>query len=200
MLSISTRVRDGETTRVLAEPERDRLLALARAYNADGFRVLVVATREIPDGASKSHYTIDDERDLVVQGFLTFLDPPKETAGPALAALAGPWRDGQGADRRHEVVTAKICREVGWIPVSRFWGGRSSNSTTPRCLRLCGLRQRTIFAKLTPLQKSRVLTALQANGHTVGFLGDGINDAPALRDADVGISVDSGTDNRQGIR
>ncbi len=192
MLAISTRVRDGETTRVLAEPERDRLLALARAYNADGFRVLVVATREIPDGASKSHYTIDDERDLVVQGFLTFLDPPKETAGPALAALAAHGVTVKVLTGDNEVVTAKICREVGLDPGLPLLG-REIEQLDDTALRLA-VEQRTIFAKLTPLQKSRVLTALQANGHTVGFLGDGINDAPALRDADVGISVDSGTD------
>lgn len=192
MLAISTRVRDGETTRVLAEPERDRLLALARAYNADGFRVLVVATREIPDGASKSHYTIDDERDLVVQGFLTFLDPPKETAGPALAALAAHGVTVKVLTGDNEVVTAKICREVGLDPGLPLLG-REIEQLDDAALRLA-VEQRTIFAKLTPLQKSRVLTALQANGHTVGFLGDGINDAPALRDADVGISVDSGTD------
>ena len=90
------------------------------------------------------------------------------------------------------IVTAKICREVG-LEAGEPLLGRDIEHMDDQVLgRL--VEERTVFAKLTPLQKSRVLKALQANGHTVGFLGDGINDAPALRDADVGISVDSGTD------
>lgn len=92
----------------------------------------------------------------------------------------------------NEVVTARICREVGLEPGQPLLGREIEALDDARLRRL--VDERTIFAKLTPLQKSRVLKALQANGHTVGFLGDGINDAPALRDADVGISVDSGTD------
>ncbi|MGN6770474.1 MAG: magnesium-translocating P-type ATPase [Rhizobiaceae bacterium] len=192
MLSISTRVREGEAVRDLDDAGRKRLTALARAYNADGFRVLVVAAREIPRPESKARYDISDEKDLVVQGFLTFLDPPKETAGPAIAALAEHGVAVKVLTGDNEVVTAKICREVGLEPGTPVLG-REIETLDDAALRLV-VEQRTIFAKLTPLQKSRVLKALQANGHTVGFLGDGINDAPALRDADVGVSVDSGTD------
>lgn len=192
MLSISTRIRQGDTTRVLDDAERERLVAMARAYNADGFRVLVVATRDIPDAQSKSRYTISDEEDLTVQGFVTFLDPPKETAGPAIAALAAHGVTVKVLTGDNEVVTTKICREVGLEPGTPLMG-REIEKLDDDALRVA-VEERTIFAKLTPLQKSRVLKALQANGHTVGFLGDGINDAPALRDADVGISVDSGTD------
>ncbi|BCP52346.1 magnesium-translocating P-type ATPase [Kaistia sp. 32K] len=192
MLSISTRVRDGDATRDLGDAERERLAAMARAYNAEGFRVLVLATRDIPDVESKARYTISDERDLVVQGFVTFLDPPKETAGPAIAALAAHGVTVKVLTGDNEVVTTKICREVGLEPGIPLLG-REIEKLDDDALRVA-VEERTIFAKLTPLQKSRVLKALQANGHTVGFLGDGINDAPALRDADVGISVDSGTD------
>jgi Mg2+-importing ATPase len=192
MLSISTRVREGDRTRALDDTERRRLVALARAYNADGFRVLVVAAREIPRLVSKARYDISDEKELVVQGFLTFLDPPKETAGPAIAALAEHGVAVKVLTGDNEVVTAKICREVGLEPGTPVLGREIEALDEAELQRT--VEERTIFAKLTPLQKSRVLKALQANGHTVGFLGDGINDAPALRDADVGISVDSGTD------
>ncbi|WP_141049107.1 magnesium-translocating P-type ATPase, partial [Brucella melitensis] len=192
MLAICTTVRDGETVRALDAVTREKLIATACAYNADGFRVLVVATREIPGAETSAQYRIADEAGLTVQGFLTFLDPPKETAGPAIAALAEHGVCVKVLTGDNEIVTRKICREVGLeagIPIL----GSEIEKLDDEALRVVA-EERTVFAKLTPLQKSRVLQALQANGHTVGFLGDGINDAPALRDADVGISVDSGTD------
>src|SRR5690606_9481877 len=192
MLAVSTHVRDGDTVRELDENGRARLAHLARGCNADGFRVLVVATREIPGVQSRASYGVADERDLVVQGFLTFLDPPKETARAAIAALADYGVAVKVLTGDNEVITARICREVGLEPGLPVLG-RDIEAMDDEVLREL-VEERTVFAKLTPLQKSRVLKALQANGHTVGFLGDGINDAPALRDADVGISVDSGTD------
>lgn len=192
MLSISTHVRKGEHSVPLDEAERAHLTAMARTYNEDGFRVLVIATREIATVETKAQYGIGDEGGLTVQGFLTFLDPPKETAGPAIAALADHGVQVKVLTGDNEVVSAKICRDVGLDPGSPILG-REIEKLDDEALRVV-VEERTIFAKLTPLQKSRVLQALQANGHTVGFLGDGINDAPALRDADVGISVDSGAD------
>lgn len=192
MLAISTHVRDRQNIRPLGEAERKALIEMARSYNRDGFRVLVVATREIPGVQSKARYGTADEKDLVVQGFLTFLDPPKETAGPAIRALAEHGVTVKVLTGDNEVVTAKICREVGLEPGLPVLGREIETLDDAALSRI--VEERTVFAKLTPLQKSRVLMALQANGHTVGFLGDGINDAPALRDADVGISVDSGTD------
>ncbi|MBR2687560.1 MAG: magnesium-translocating P-type ATPase [Aquamicrobium sp.] len=192
MLAISTSIKDGKTVRPLRDDDRKALVDMARAYNRDGFRVLVVATREIANAARKTRYEVSDENDLVVQGFLTFLDPPKETAGPAIKALAEHGVVVKVLTGDNEVVTAKICREVGLEPGQPVLGREIETLDDAALGRI--VEERTIFAKLTPLQKSRVLMALQANGHTVGFLGDGINDAPALRDADVGISVDSGTD------
>jgi len=128
----------------------------------------------------------------VIQGFLTFLDPPKETAGPAIAALQQIGVAIKVLTGDNAVVTSKICRQVGLEPGQPLLGVEIEAMDDATLLRR--VEERTVFAKLTPLQKSRVLKALQTNGHTVGFLGDGINDAPALRDADVGISVDSGTD------
>ncbi|MBA4360248.1 MAG: magnesium-translocating P-type ATPase, partial [Pseudomonas sp.] len=192
MLSITSHIHENGTVVALDAQRRKDLLALANEYNEDGFRVLLVATREIPKAQSKNQYNTADERELVVRGFLTFLDPPKETAGPAIAALRDMGVTVKVLTGDNAVVTCKICREVGLEPGTPLLGPdiESMDDTTLK-LRV---EERTVFAKLTPLQKSRVLKALQANGHTVGFLGDGINDAPALRDADVGISVDSGTD------
>lgn len=192
MLGISHAIRDGDLVRPLGDEERGTLIARARAMNAEGFRVLVLATREVSNDKRKPLYGIADERDLIVEGFLTFLDPPKESAAPALAALAEHGVSVKVLTGDNEVVTARICREVGLEPGKPLLGREIEALDDARLRAL--VDERTIFAKLTPLQKSRVLQALQANGHTVGFLGDGINDAPALRDADVGISVDSGTD------
>ncbi|WP_454791999.1 magnesium-translocating P-type ATPase [Mycolicibacterium lutetiense] len=192
MLAVSTQVWEGTACRPLEEADREALAATARAYNRDGFRVLLVATREIPRVQRTHRYLIEDEQDLVVRGFLTFLDPPKETAAPAITALAEHGVTVKVLTGDNEVVSAKICHEVGLDPGKPVLGPQIDTFDDDELRRV--VDETTVFAKLTPLQKSRVLQALQANGHTVGFLGDGINDAPALRDADVGISVDTGTD------
>ena len=192
MLSIASHLHENGTVVALDDQRRQALLALANEYNQDGFRVLLVATREIPKAQAKNQYATTDERELVIRGFLTFLDPPKETAGPAIAALRDMGVTVKVLTGDNAVVTCKICREVGLEPGTPLLG-QDIEKMDDATLQ-ARVEERTVFAKLTPLQKSRVLKALQANGHTVGFLGDGINDAPALRDADVGISVDSGTD------
>ncbi|WP_338524961.1 magnesium-translocating P-type ATPase [Pseudomonas batumici] len=192
MLAISSHVMEGNAVVALDEQRRKTLLALANDYNEDGFRVLLLATRDIPKAQAKEQYKTADERGLVIRGFLTFLDPPKETAGPAIAALRDIGVTVKVLTGDNAVVTCKICREVGLEPGLPLLGQDIEHMDEATLKRR--VEERTVFAKLTPLQKSRVLKALQSNGHTVGFLGDGINDAPALRDADVGISVDSGTD------
>ncbi|QZP26959.1 magnesium-translocating P-type ATPase [Pseudomonas mosselii] len=192
MLAIATHVEEAGQRVALDARRRQQLLATASAYNQDGFRVLLVGTRDIPAAAGKPQYHTDDERELVIRGFLTFLDPPKETAGPAIAALREMGVKVKVLTGDNPVVTCKVCREVGLEPGQPLLGQDIERLDDIQLKAL--VEERTVFAKLTPLQKSRVLKALQANGHTVGFLGDGINDAPALRDADVGISVDSGTD------
>jgi len=192
MLSISSHLHEDGKVIELDAAHRDGLLKLANDYNKEGFRVLVVATREYRKNEAKKQYGTADESDLIIRGFLTFLDPPKETAGPAIAALRGIGVGVKVLTGDNAVVTSRICRQVGLEPGEPVLGPQLENMDD-QTLKLL-VEERTVFAKLTPLQKSRVLKALQSNGHTVGFLGDGINDAPALRDADVGISVDSGTD------
>ncbi|QXX94908.1 magnesium-translocating P-type ATPase [Serratia marcescens] len=192
MLEIATHVREGDKTLELDDARRAALQALAREYNEDGFRVLVLATRELDAQRPADPLSVADERDMVVQGLLTFLDPPKESAQQAIAALQENGVTVKVLTGDNPVITCKICRDVGLEPGEPLSGLQIEQMDDEELAR--EVEQRTVFTKLTPLQKSRVLKMLQANGHTVGFLGDGINDAPALRDADVGISVDTGTD------
>lgn len=192
MLEIATHVREGQRTLPLDDARREALQALAREYNEDGFRVLVLATREMGEQQQTAPLSVADERDMVIQGLLTFLDPPKESAQQAIAALQENGVTVKVLTGDNPVITCKICRDVGLEPGEPLSGLQIEQMSDEHLAR--EVEQRTVFTKLTPLQKSRVLKMLQANGHTVGFLGDGINDAPALRDADVGISVDTGTD------
>ncbi|MFL4450011.1 magnesium-translocating P-type ATPase [Serratia marcescens] len=192
MLEIATHVREGDKTLELDDARRAALQALAREYNEDGFRVLVLATRELDVQRPAEPLSVADERDMVVQGLLTFLDPPKESAQQAIAALQENGVTVKVLTGDNPVITCKICRDVGLEPGEPLSGLQIEQMDDKELAR--EVEQRTVFTKLTPLQKSRVLKMLQSNGHTVGFLGDGINDAPALRDADVGISVDTGTD------
>lgn len=192
MLEIATHVRDEQQIVPLDPARRETLQALAAQYNEDGFRVLVLATRELGEQKNALPLSVADERDMVIQGVLTFLDPPKESAQEAIAALQENGVAVKVLTGDNPVITCKICRDVGLEPGEPLSGPQIAEMDDVTLAR--EVEQRTVFTKLTPLQKSRVLKMLQANGHTVGFLGDGINDAPALRDADVGISVDSGTD------
>ena len=192
MLAVATHWQQGERVQVLDATARAALLQRATDYNEEGYRVLIVATRKIPTDQVKAEYRMADEVDLVVRGFLTFFDPPKESAAPAIRALQAHGVAVKVLTGDNPVVTVKVCRDVGLDPGTPLVG-RDVEAMDDATLREA-VQFTTIFAKLTPLQKSRVVKALQANGRTVGFLGDGINDAPALRDADVGISVDSGAD------
>ncbi|MDN7601598.1 magnesium-translocating P-type ATPase [Burkholderia gladioli] len=193
MLAVSTRFQDEHgLPQPLDAATRERLVAQANAYSEDGFRVLLIATRTIAAAEAREQYRGSDEHDLVVRGFLTFLDPPKDSAAPALAALRENGVAVKVLTGDHPTVTLKVCRQVGLATGVPLLGAQIDALDDAALAE--AVERTTVFAKLTPMQKSRIVTTLQANGHTVGFLGDGINDAPALRDADVGISVDSGAD------
>ncbi len=192
MLMVATHLREGDNVVALDETRRDILLAKTKDYNAQGFRVLLVATRKLDDSALTRPLCTADEQGLTVEGMLTFLDPPKESAVKAITALRDNGVAVKVLTGDNPVVTARICLEVG-IDAHGILTGTQIEAMTDRELER-EVEMRSVFAKLTPLQKSRILKTLQKNGHTVGFLGDGINDAPALRDADVGISVDSAAD------
>lgn len=192
MLSIASyQQRDGNIV-PLDAISRAALSALADSYHQDGFRVLMLATREFGRRGCPFPLTTAEERDMVIQGLLVFCDPPKESAYRALTALQQGGVQVKVLTGDNAVITGKLCRDVGLEPGEPLCGGQIELMDDDQLAR--AVEQRTVFTRLTPLQKSRVLQMLQANGHTVGFLGDGINDAPALRHADVGISVDTGTD------
>lgn len=192
MLSVATHWLDGNERRPLDEAARQQWLAQAEGWNQQGFRVLMVGERELGDTPLSLPLHKDDERDLTLCGLLTFLDPPKESAREAIAALHEHGVTVKVLTGDNATITSKICRDVGLAPGDPLCGNDIERLDDRE---LAGLvESRTIFCRLTPHQKSRVLQILQQNGHTVGFLGDGINDAPALRDADIGISVDSATD------
>jgi Mg2+-importing ATPase len=191
-LAISAFIRDGEKLVPLDNARRRELMAMTREYNEDGFRVIAIATREFARGATKAQYAMSDEQQLVLRGFLAFLDPPKETAGPAIAALREHGVQIKILTGDNPVVTRKVCRDVGLAIGTPVLGRDVENLDDAKLRDL--VESTTVFAKVSPLQKARIIRMLQANGHTVGFLGDGINDAAALRDADVGISVDTAAD------
>ncbi|WP_238786398.1 magnesium-translocating P-type ATPase [Gilliamella sp. ESL0232] len=192
MLSIASYVYENDEYLPLNDERKQALIALAHEYNKEGFRVLAVGVKNIPASETKPQYTVQDETAIAIRGFLTFLDPPKESAFEAISALNEHGVGVKVLTGDNEIITIKVCREVGLEPGTPLLGTEIEKMDDDELKKQ--IEQHTIFAKLTPLQKSRIIRLLQDNGHTVGFLGDGINDAPALRDADVGISVDTATD------
>jgi Mg2+-importing ATPase len=190
MLSICNFARTGDVTEPMTDQRRQEIKAMTHRLNEDGLRVLVVAVRRLP--AHDRPYSTADEDDLVAVGCLAFLDPPKDSAATAIRALHHHGVEVKVITGDNEAVTRKICREVG-LDVTHSVQGRDIESLDDSALDALVARV-TVFAKMSPMQKARVVRSLQRQGHTVGFLGDGINDAPALHDADVGISVDTATD------
>jgi len=157
--------------------------------SADGFRVLAVAYRDLE---AKAAYSKDDERDLILRGYVAFLDPPKDTALSAIAALQVDGISVKVLTGDNELVSRKICRDVGIANEQVLLGSQVEGMSDVELAEVA--TKATLFARLSPAHKQRVIKTLQAAGHVVGFLGDGINDAPALRAADVGISVDTAVD------
>jgi len=157
--------------------------------NADGFRVLAVAYKDLAQRPSCSR---QDESDLVLKGYVAFLDPPKESAEPAIAALQKHGVTVKILTGDNHLVTRKVCTDVG-MQVERVVIGNEVEAMSDEQLAQT-VEQHHVFARLSPAHKQRIIKTLQKNGHVVGFMGDGINDAPALRAADVGISVDSAVD------
>ena len=157
--------------------------------SADGFRVLAVAYKDLVQRAA---YSKDDEQDLVLIGYVAFLDPPKESAGPAIAVLQKHGVTVKILTGDNDLVTKKVCHDVGLSTDRILLGADIEAMSDEQLAEAVGTTH--IFARLSPAHKQRIVRALRAKGHTVGFMGDGINDAPALRAADVGISVDTAVD------
>jgi len=157
--------------------------------STEGFRVLGVAYREVP---IRERYDKDDECNLVLLGYVAFLDPPKDTARAAIAALREHGVMVKVLTGDNELVTRTICKHVKLRTRHTLLGADLARLSDDKLAEKA--EQATVFARLSPADKERVIRCLQARGHVVGFLGDGINDAAALRTADVGISVDSAVD------
>ncbi len=190
MLDICTKVEDGGKVEQLSLHFREQLLELRDRLNEDGLRVIAVGYRKLP----KDHeqITVQEENNLIFSGFIAFLDPPKESTAEALKLLKEHGVTVKILTGDNAVVARKICRQVD-LNVNRIMtGGEISQLSDEQLAK--AVEETTIFAKLNPMQKARVVKILKANSHTVGFMGDGINDATALREADVGISVDSAVD------
>ncbi|MFJ9451383.1 MULTISPECIES: magnesium-translocating P-type ATPase [unclassified Herbaspirillum] len=160
------------------------------SLNSEGLRVVAVAAKDLPP--TKETYSVADESDLVLIGYIAFLDPPKESTEPALAALRAHGVTVKILTGDNELVTAKICREVG-LEVEGMLLGSHVEKMSDAELSIA-VEKTTVFAKLSPTHKERIVRVLHDKGHVVGFMGDGINDAPALRAADIGISVDTAVD------
>jgi P-type Mg2+ transporter len=192
VLSLCTRVEfRGEVTAV--QPERDiRRRQIADDLNAQGFRVIALAYKQMPGATDEPMYSVKDESDLILLGFLAFLDPPKPTAAEALKRLHDLHVDVKVLTGDNEIITAYICKEVG-MPVEHLLLGSQIEAMNDAEL-AAAASGTSVFAKLAPAHKERVIRALQSQGHVLGFMGDGINDAPALKTADVGISVNSAVD------
>ena len=159
-------------------------------FSREGYRVLAVAVRQIEKRSGA--YTKDDEVNLELIGFVAFLDPAKEGVKEVIADLEKMGIEVKVITGDSELVTEKICKEVG-LPLRGIMLGYDIDAMTDDALRVA-VERTTIFARFSPDQKNRVILALKANGHVVGYMGDGINDAPSLKTADVGISVENAVD------
>jgi len=192
LLAASSRyaIGEGGETRPFDDASRARAKLALEAMFRDGLRVLAIAWRPVEAGSAK--IGPEDERDLVFAGFAAFLDPPKASAAAAIRAMAGAGIAVNVLTGDNELVTEHLCATLG-IPVLGVMTGADVDRLDDAALRARAART-NLYCRVSPAQKSRVIAALKARGEVVGFLGDGVNDAPALRIADVGISVDRGAD------
>lgn len=190
MLSISNYIDIDGIVSPLTNEKRESVLAKVRDLNEDGLRVIGVAQKTNPSVVGE--FSVKDESDMVLIGYLAFLDPPKETTKQALKALKDHGVAVKVLTGDNELVTRSVCRQVG-LEINELITGEKISEMDDRELAQVA-ENHEVFVKLNPQQKARLTTALRQNGHTVGFLGDGINDAPAMKVADIGISVDTAVD------
>jgi Mg2+-importing ATPase len=165
------------------------LMEQYQQLSADGFRVLAVAHKRL---AVDELISKEDECDLILKGYVAFLDPPKDSAGKAITALQNHGVTVKVLTGDNDLVTRKVCWQVGLNADNILLGSKVETMTDHELAE--AVESTHIFARLSPAHKQRIIRALQHKGHVVGFMGDGINDAPALHVADVGISVDSAVD------
>ncbi|MCU4304751.1 magnesium-translocating P-type ATPase [Acinetobacter ursingii] len=190
MIKVCTHIEIKGEIKELTAQLRKEIEEITQHYNREGLRVVAVAYRDF-DGICEN-FSVKDESDLILAGYITFLDPPKESARPAIQQLHAHGVSVKVLTGDNEFVTQKICQEIG-IPHEKVLLGGMVETLSDEDLKLV-VEEYTLFAKLSPIHKERIVEQLKANGHVVGFLGDGINDAAAIRAADIGISVDSAVD------
>ena len=190
MLSICSFAECDGTVQVLTETVRKRILQTVGGLNDKGFRVLAIAQKSNPSPAGA--FGVKDESEMVLIGYLAFLDPPKESTSDAIRALKAHGVTTKILTGDNDKVTRTICRQVGLEVRNMLLGSDLDDMSDAQLAKAAETTE--VFAKLTPDQKARVVSVLRENGHTVGFMGDGINDAAAMKAADIGISVDTAVD------
>ena len=190
MLSICSHAEYKGSVEPITEEIKQEVLSTVAKYNEDGLRVLGLAQKSDP--APAGSFSVADESDMVLMGYLAFLDPPKESTARAIRALSEHGVAVKILTGDNDAVTRSVCRQVD-IQVANLLLGSDIEDMDEEAL-TTAVEETTVFAKLSPRQKTRIVAALRQNGHTLGFMGDGINDAAAMKEADVGISVDTAVD------
>lgn len=190
MLSVSTYVEYKGEIKRLTDEVRQEVLAEVAQLNEQGLRVLGVSYKTDLD--ENEIFSVEDEGDMILTGYLAFLDPPKPSAAPAIKALAEYGVTTKILTGDNDKVTQAVCEKVG-LDVERILLGSEIDTMTDQELAQV-VETTTVFAKLSPDQKARIILSLKNNGHKVGYMGDGINDAPSMKVSDVGISVDTAVD------
>jgi len=174
----------------LTEETRKKIEQKYNDYSADGLRVLGIAYKRLKE--EKAVYSINDENDMVFLGFVAFLDPPKETAKQSLQMLTKAGIELKVLTGDNELVTRKVCDELGFEVKGVALGNDIANMSDEALTAV--VEEANVFCRVNPIQKDRIITLLKRNGHVVGYMGDGINDAPSLKTSDVGVSVDNAVD------
>ncbi|WP_204368761.1 magnesium-translocating P-type ATPase [Neosynechococcus sphagnicola] len=190
ILQVCTQVKVNDQILPVDASINAQVAQLNQELNEDGLRVIAVAYKELP--LDQRSYSVADEQDLILIGLIAFLDPPKDSAAQAISALSNSGVQVKVLTGDNPIVTLKTCKDVGLYVHHTLLGSEVESLSDEELTDLA--ETTTIFAKLSPLQKSRIIQVLRRKGHIVGFMGDGINDAAALREADVGISVDTAVD------
>ena len=190
MLSICSFAEFDGKVRPMTKELKSRILATVDDLNEKGFRVLAIAQKSNPSPAGA--FGVTDECDMVLMGYLAFLDPPKESTADAIKALKAHGVTTKILTGDNDKVTRTICKQVGLKVRNMLLGSDLENMSDQELAKAAETTD--VFAKLTPDQKARVVSVFRENGHTVGFMGDGINDASAMKSADIGISVDTAVD------
>lgn len=175
----------------ITEELKEEVLSLAQKLNKEGLRVIAIAQKKDID-VNKEVFSVEDENDMTLIGFVAFLDPPKSSAKKAIESLHQHGVDVKVISGDNEIVCEKVCRDVG-ISTKKILLGEQIEAMNDEELSK-EIKTTSIFAKTTPMQKARIVKLIQEQKHVVGYMGDGINDASALLQADIGISVDSGTE------